>query len=72
MLTPGATIPWSANGPPVLENDAIVLVLSTAPTVMVLLMQPGAPTPDDPEFPAAATTVSPAATALFTAEVRLG
>jgi hypothetical protein len=60
-------MPWSANGPPVLEKEAIVSVLPTAPTVIVLLMHPGAPTPDDPEFPAAATTVTPAATALFTA-----
>jgi len=35
-------------------------------------MHPGAPTPWFPEFPAAATTVTPDATALFIAVVKLG
>lgn len=72
MLTPGAAIPWSATGPPRLEKDAIVSALSTAATVMVLLMHPGAPTPFVPELPAAATTETPAATALLIALVMLG
>ncbi len=72
MFTPGATIPWSAIGPPWLENDAIVSVLSTAPTAIVLLTHAGATTPEVPEFPDAATTVTPAATALLMELVRLG
>jgi hypothetical protein len=39
---------------------------------MELLMQAGASTPCAPSFPAAATTETPAATALLTAVVKLG
>ena len=44
----------------------------TAATAIVLLMHAGNPTPEVPELPAAATTVTPLETALFTALVILG